>query len=499
MLQEVAGSTLVEEILGEFLHARLLDDQDSATSRELDFPTRRFRLGNRGVLAAINLFGDAPDDYLSAEQQVSPEKDPLGWLRKEYPNGAYAPASILIAGNYGVVRGSHGVVLPVPLYLGVGFRVNWSSNGFLPGDISNIGSYVKIRAPDPFSGYSDIVGPRRDGNGFVSLNQLAKRTEEHRKLVEKTETTIQRFLVLADRRRAAAVRSGKDRVKSFELAIDSQFPMKCGLASSGALSAALALALDSYSETDPDGLLRSLGKMRNRTTTIQSRCGRLLSDGFDFELCLQGKSSGVGPFASLAGSVEGLPLYFSSDGKRASDGSLSRLTSVTCKTVTGLSGQRWWNRDLGVAAVFTGRQRFTADWVGREKRLESSTKRIRWKQAVPWMDSAAEKLWENIASQEWEDVTSAIQAAGAYEAGFLGLTHSEGEEQARALMGYFTGQNLGAKYSGAGGGGDLVVVGQSPVLHRALLPCSYYPTHYSSTFIPDPRKRTALPFAWSTE
>jgi len=105
------------------------------------------------------------------------------------------------------------------------------------------------------------------------------------------------------------------------------------------------------------------------------------------------------------------------------------------------------------------------------------------------MEGITQKLWENIKSGDWNDVVAAMSLYSQFETGYLKIMLpadfqrlEDPQLNVRKLCGFFHGLGLGAKYTGSGNGGDLIVGGNPARLKQGYIK-NYFPVHFASNMI----------------
>jgi hypothetical protein len=207
---------------------------------------------------------------------------------------------------------------------------------------------------------------------------------------------------------------------------------------------------------------------------------KLFQDACEFEQIIHGKrrSSGVGPFASLVGSSGCIPLLYQP--QCINENGRYR---ILIERVERLDNETARSREFAIANVYTGVPRQRTGSILDRLNDESYLKKLEencWDELA----SVTQKMWKNIKDCDWSDIVTCIRLYASYEAGFLKIMLSQGEEHVRRLCGYLYGLSAGAKYSGAGDGGDLLVGGSPETLKQALI-WNYFPVHFASFLVPE--------------
>lgn len=389
-----------------------------------------------------------------------------------------APGSLILCGEHSALLGQPAVVLPIPLFL------------VLHATLSKCAvTKVNLRAadPNPWTCYRELCGfpaelkflEKMEGTLRHKLNQIVDR------FTKKVETYA----------RVSGDKSGY----YINLQIQSQLPSCCGLGSSGALSAALARLLDLIIYREEEDYSKDLA-VKGLDIGSDSRLTELFLNAVEFETIIQGKSSGVGPFASMFGSECFTPIWYDPGArpKRKRGFLMEELleqrkeglnVKLDLKCENGSEKARsYLSRDIAVAAIYTTQSRQPLQVTLGDS---SYSDRLFRRDCRRDFFGVTKKLWKNLSKgrknaacqDDIEDVITSINLFGEYEEGYLKMLRSENETVSRDLVYRMRGIGLGAKYTGAGFGGDVVVIGTKKKVSDILIP-NYFPVHFTSIDLP---------------
>lgn len=202
-------------------------------------------------------------------------------LKDDFEVVVKAPGAVFFIGEYSVLHGQAAIVMPIPLFTYVAIRLERDkATRSLTGDIPREGATYKTL---------------KSMTALRTLRFLDQRTRDDFKVA------VGEFID----------HNSKHGPRGFTIKVRSQLPTRCGLNSSGALSAALSVGLHI---------------LTNRIFAHEVRQWRdkplndLVNDAdfmavFKFAVYLEskihGKSSGCGPFASLVGASDQFPIVYS--------------------------------------------------------------------------------------------------------------------------------------------------------------------------------------------
>lgn len=258
------------------------------------------------------------------------------------------PSTLLLFGEYSAIREQPAIAIALPLYVRVGMNLKKS-----PG-IQYSAAY-----PEPDWGYEE-------------LRQFAPTSDSAFKSGLSGEVGIG----LRNKLASVLEPSGK----GLEIRAVYGFPIECGLASSGALCAALSIGVHVLiHDLDPRKFDEVLN--RNLEETIRSPMfRRIFKLAWELEDYIHTPSSGVAPFVSLVGSSDALPIFYFStrDGMRYHAARLSELEAINRTE----SSQFLWEKCV-FAAMYSGvsRQATTANVKetikGIEKRVDTNVKELK--------------------------------------------------------------------------------------------------------------------------
>lgn len=436
-----ADSTLLDAILGE-------EGKPQAASRA----------ARRGHFRTHSVCPRAP----------WPPQDNGGEGLLSYDFTVSVPASTILVGDHAAVFGCPSVVLPIPLYLTAALRLVRAKGDTIQSQFKEVLDFWTV---GPDADFDELVDSGHVWPNCLDGSSPKKNPFRHHKL----RSVFDEFSHYLRRRPPD---SSRPDWAGYELVIRSQIPMGCGLGSSGALSSALALLVElANSPTNHQLSNWDLSTLRQGQPSDSAM--RVLNHAHRFESLMQGdSSSATGPFASLTGTDNGTPILFRAEGKRESVRNLvdargypqkvgrlapteSAITQIEVKTL-GIAGANWL-RELDLMDIYTRSQRGTAEV------LKTNNLIARWDESQPKMQSMVDKFWENALRGDFMDVMSAMEAYRSLEQGYLkdftpyDVENKRGDPAylgARRLVGYFSAHGLASKYSGAGKGGDLIVLGR---------------------------------------
>jgi mevalonate kinase/nucleoside phosphorylase len=380
---------------------------------------------------------------------------PRSELESEYDVVVSAPASCFFIGEYSVLYGKPALVMPIPVFLHMGMKLTKKGNLEL----------------DEFYRPSNL--------GFGERNEEYYRDE-------KTHTAF----------RSAIFRTIKDHVETqmhlslngLAIGTRSDIPARCGLGSSGAFSAATSVAVHVLLQPE---LAKEIVKWS------QMSVGSLLSDtsfrsvfqlAWNLESVYHGRSSGCGPFASLVGSSDALPLVYSVL-DYGSHKIYARRLSEFVKGDRELLVNTLWS-GAGFALVFTGDERdSTARAISSTgeiaNKVNSGLLRLQKQLAITNqtvdiplelkqlldLDSAKKKvdsdLWDtfglifigwmtNLLSSDIEDLKRMVNLTQGLLS-FLTVSTKPIDQFARDCN---SGYDTACKITGSGKGGDVLLFGQ---------------------------------------
>lgn len=391
------------------------------------------------------------------------------------------PASAFLAGDFSAIWGAPAVVLPVPLYLYASMYTE---------DSSAFGQLSEFKSGGPGMSFYELK--QREFGGYQRFDPDEMDPD--------TGKLLNKFIDLL------ATRSKNISAKYFvRLRFVSEIPMRCGLGSSGAFSDALALLLNICVDKEIVNVINGGGQGVDQLKSKGFRT--VFEDAYNFEKIIHTLSSGVGPFASLVGSTDGTPFLY----KRKWPSPGEDISVELYERLEDEAAQEWGSK-FGVALMYTRIRRKTTGvrithLIGNEIMLEDKEARKiknrlegRDTEWVEKMGGITQKLWENIKRKDWNDVATAMDLYSRYETGYLKImlpsfqTFEDNQLNVRKLCGFFHGLGLGAKYTGSGNGGDLIVGGSPAHLKQGYIK-NYFPIHFASDMISED-ERAVLP--WTT-
>jgi DNA-binding HxlR family transcriptional regulator len=366
----------------------------------------------------------------------------------------HVPGSILLSGDHSVLLGLPAVALPIPLYVNAGADVSYTDQ-----------AVEEIRTRVWYGGVSENLQLDELKTVHIPIEQGTP--QKFGRYENKIKNA---FIERLDTR----AKSGGGRIKSVTITIENGIPPKCGLGSSGAVSAALAILLDACSNGTPAPV-----EKWSRADLVELRRDRrfmqVFRDAIEFEKMIQGRSPTVNCFAGLVGSPDGTPFLYRGDyvGRRFRLHDFERLPKKYVEK---------WKADFGIALISTTtEEREPSEGLYLD---EKYIEQINKKEFQDQIRTVTKKLWDEMNEKDgphWGHVVTCVQVHAAYESGFLGRMQSESEEYLRQLCGYFSASGLGAKYCDLGAGRDLLVVGPPDKLKASLFH-NCFPLHYA-TFV----------------
>ncbi|MGD0146129.1 MAG: hypothetical protein ABSB53_04670 [Nitrososphaerales archaeon] len=403
--------------------------------------SRKYKLSPKGIMVLL-MFGVRPRMFEGvAESQRGRSASGLS----DYDYTVSVPSSILLAGDHVRRGGDPAVVLPVPLYVHAALSIEPSSDNS-PEELS-----LEFCYTNPYKQYE-------------MLSQKLIYTPAKKSPYAKQARKLEKEFRKKASERGIPIMRGR-------IAVHVEPPLGCGLEGSSAISAAFALLLHLCAGKEP-----SLSNWRGRSAAELNHdedFRRILNDAWEFEKIIakgdELKASATGVLASLQGS-EGYSPILCGCGK-------SRDGGIEVKVYDRLppNVRSRWCKEIGVAAVYSGYQR-QEDYAklsypeGYQQRLPQSDRRS------GDLNDVTQTLWDNLRRAEWDDV---ITSMSVYSAMVHGLFKSKFNADVRLtdqLINYYHALGIGAKYSGEGFGGDLVVIGSLDDLSKFLIP-NYYPIH----------------------
>jgi mevalonate kinase len=403
---------------------------------------------------------------------VSIEGDPIIDVTIE------TPGSTIFSGEHGALLGQPVIVLPIPLFLAVRAKVSRYDGQTCVHPFEH--------PPNPFSNYNDLwhFSPALTPNRIYGEGEFRDKVSDvtglfQSKLIEHSQN-------LSDERGFYVT-----------LQIQSQIPPGCGLGSSGALCAALAVLLDQVIHLGEEKYpIESLHR-RNPEQLLKDndyRLKEIFLNAMEFERKIQGKTSGVGPFASLVGGDCFTPILYDQGARIECEptwmmNEILDLKKERCgealsfkHEIGSKKAKEYLSTQLAIANIFTTQSRPQLQTTFRRDLYEQ---RLKKKDCRRDFVESTEKLWKNLSDEEEreeddvEDVVTCINLFGEYEEGYLKMLRAENEETARDLIYRLRCAGLGAKYTGGGFGGDIIVVGLREKVKAALIP-NYFPVHFST-------------------
>jgi hypothetical protein len=410
---------------------------------------------------------------------------------------ARVPASTILVGDHAVLFGTRAVVLPVPLFLTA--TLAYKTTNTVPGTGFLEQNRAKTALEDPGNVNWQQTFSLHSRSPYSELDESAPQEPDS------TQTVVHSDSNLRDCLQALLTRTG-DRLAAQGFGLDwvtvrvtSGIPAGCGLGSSGALAAAFGILLQSLPGPsqliDVDGLQELLRPGKLVRSPQKESASQVFKSACQFEQILQGGfSSGVGPFASLAGSrVSGDAIVYQivtgDKGPQLYDREEDPQKALPFATVDAVSAERlsdkskrraggafqWWLQRTACADVFTGSVRTTGD------HLRETMNGTRWDDALPGMTEAVDKFIKNFLDRDDNDMRSAMVTYRAHEEAYLKHFSTRKEDDpcqaGRQLVGHFTSNAVAAKYTGSGRGGDIVLFGSPTNVMRSLIP-NYFPIHY---------------------
>jgi mevalonate kinase/nucleoside phosphorylase len=243
-------------------------------------------------------------------------------LKSQYDVVVQAPASFFLIGEYAVLYGKPAIVLPVPIYLKLGMK------------LTNRMTFDLIEAYRP-SHLDCRYSPAR-----VST---ASRTDEQTK--ERILRTIKRHMEVN-------FHSVPNGIMAETI---SDIPTMSGLGSSGAFCAATSLAVHVLVKPEMVNLIERWQQQPLKSVISTPEFESVFQLAWDLEKILHGASSGCGPFASLAGSPDSLPLVYSVLDDRNHKIFARRMSELFENDVELLLNTLW--DESGFAIVFSGQER----------------------------------------------------------------------------------------------------------------------------------------------
>ena len=397
------------------------------------------------------------------------------------------PGSMILSGEHSVVLGQPAVVLPIPLHVMVHATAYKRRKS-----IDVIASHA---FPDPELSYAEI-------STFPGIPSPSARSGDSRF----SEQILNIVDLFKKKLRAHAGNSKEKCGYLVYLTIWSQIPPSVGLGSSGALCVALAILLDRILHYGDKSPIDNLDK-RNLESVFKEKGSRLMEiflNASEFESNIHGETSGVGPFASLAGSDCFTPLWYDLGvelkdevvfGRSKMSQHLNQrkrgetcTLDLRCKRGSN-EATTYLSKYLAVAAVYTNQKRPDL----RLKQADPSywDKLTRKDCRIDFVETT-NKLWRNLCHENKEsqpeddiqDVITCINLYGGFEEGYLKMLRTRSEATARDLMYHMRGLGLGVKYTGAGFGGDIVVVGPKESAGAIMVP-NYFPVHFHNINLTD--------------
>jgi len=247
-----------------------------------------------------------------------------------------APGAFFFFGEHSVLQGQPALYMPIPLYLYLGVKVKDKGRESLSLDLYTL---------DPASG-DPKVG---------TIKKYSWETEiRFRK--EDIESEISKLL------------NEEGYSASYEITVVSEIPPKCGLNSSGAFSAAISTAINLIEGRISPYEIESWQTSSLSLLKKNEIFNKIFKLAWKIDELIQSESSGIGPFASLVGSPEGVPIvYFLSEDKK--DYYAYYLTEIAGKNVINVF------KTCRFALIYSGRQSFTKEALKETKSriYESST------------------------------------------------------------------------------------------------------------------------------
>jgi mevalonate kinase len=446
--------------------------------------TPRYKLSTNTLFYVHSLFSTTLDFRTVIEKDLEPPQfkqpsDPGGSFEPFLDEIILAPGSLILAGDHSALLGQPAVVLPIPLYLMVHATVcRYERNTVVHFYETFPDSYTSYGEMSSFPGTPVANWDIQDATFKLKIARVAH-------LFQKK---------LTDHTKNSADKAGYHVV----LRIRSQIPPCDGLGSSGALCVALAILLDRIINHEEKNPLENLHQkdLDNLFKDKVSRLREIFLNATEFEREIHGETSGVGPFASLVGRDCFTPIWYDLGG-RPGNGEACAMSELLDQRKEGRTyvlnlecrrgsakASEYLSKDIGVAAVYSTQSRQDLKTTLADDAYRKALRRPDCRRDFV---EITEKLWNNLCHGEKEnrceddieDVVTCVNLFGGYEEGYLKMLRAENEATARELIYRMRGVGLGAKYTGAGFGGDIVLIGPKEKVSTMLIP-NYFPLHFTN-------------------
>lgn len=413
---------------------------------------------NIPALIALRLF-NARFTKLSATKVVERSFVPVSDLHQPESLVFQVPSSILLGGEHSAVVGHPSVVLPIPLYIRAGVNLVYTDERVDEVDVRPWFGELNQGESLQFNQIKMQSIPLESG--------LPLELKRQQNFFEET------FKERLRRRRVAP--DGRN-LKKVVVTLQSEIPSKCGLNSSSTIAASIALLLDAC-EMESPAPVNQWVKSSKEALFADRRFRKVLDDAVKFDAFIQKRPAISNCFASLVGSQNSTPFLFQAD-RKSGKVELREFTRFPKKFAMK------WRDDFGIALVYSRSHRGPNTDKYDDQFYWGKVNSAEVQRELKW---ATAKLWEELTEKKgphWSHVITMIQVYASFESGALGRMQSEVEGDLRMLCGYFISEGLGAKYSGTGDGGDLLIVG-SPEKLKSAIPHNYFPIHYATYLYPN--------------
>ena len=425
------------------------------------------------------------------------------------------PGSVFIAGEHSVVWGGQAILLPIPLFMHVAFTFERVKEQHCTLEITS-------RFPGIGLEFKELKKSRTSKEKFkhcIHRISCTMRKEICEETVDRGQGDSHQIdvntriyqLFKSELEKRINLSNGGYVVR---INIVSEIPVKCGLGSSGAFSAALSIILNTIVTFDKDkkeekklpeeflNFFNNASKKDIKDLQDGDIFKKVLLDSVKFESGIHLASSGAGPFASLFGHSI-LPFKYERNKpelpKKKEENDEERIQrfigNFELEDFAEIDKNviKNWEEKVGVAVIYSMHGRPTTLDVQQNSRVKERV--INGKGLNDWkklLDKVVEKIWKNLNDKNIDlwDIIRGINAFHELEAAYMkmlrgdddGVTHRPegnefGVEDINYIIEHFQGKGLGAKFTGSGNGGDIIIIGNKEKIIKELIP-NHFPTHF---------------------
>ena len=252
-----------------------------------------------------------------------PQESWLLELESTYEAVVKAPASCFLIGEHAVLHDKSAIVIPIPLYLYLGMSLTQDKGLTL----SN-----RSISRDPESDCRQDLTYKSEHQDDMLLQRIYSIIFEH----------------FRDK--------WHKHIGGITIGTRSDIPVKCGLGSSGAFSAAMSMAAHFLILPEAKQDIREFQKESTSRLISDNVFNSVFQLAWSLEEGYSRKSSGCAPFASLVGSTDQLPLIYSAINIESRQVYARRMSEILSpQDVLQVRDMLW--RSSGFALVFSGQER----------------------------------------------------------------------------------------------------------------------------------------------